>query len=198
MYELGISPVLKNINSVRFCRIMKTVLILALIVTACICSGGDASEKSLQDDAFKKSLREDEQEDEQVHRDVMRRYRADPGLMFQKMVKGAAEATDPTTEEVVLMIKQRKEEKHKYEDPRTTNDELSRYKSYLERILGVSFHNNDALKGTVMQLLSVIRYGDDDIPRKDPPSGLSDEVKRILQLMSDIVYAGQSFLHISF
>jgi hypothetical protein len=36
--------VLKNINSVRFCRVMKTVLILALIVAVCTCSV-DASGK---------------------------------------------------------------------------------------------------------------------------------------------------------
>jgi hypothetical protein len=42
-YESGIPPGLKNINSSRFCRVMKTVVILALIVAVCMCSGGDAS-----------------------------------------------------------------------------------------------------------------------------------------------------------
>jgi hypothetical protein len=38
IYKSSIPPVLKNINSVRFCRVMKTVLILALIIAVCMCS----------------------------------------------------------------------------------------------------------------------------------------------------------------
>jgi hypothetical protein len=50
IYKLSISPVLKNINSVRFCRAMKTVLILALIVAVCMCPGISEESDELEEE----------------------------------------------------------------------------------------------------------------------------------------------------
>jgi hypothetical protein len=187
MYESGIPPVFKNINSVILYRTMKTVFILALIVAVCMCSvdvpgtvepGEDEQYKPSSSARGEKSV----QDDEQIRRAFIKKCRENPKLALQKMLEKAREEKEPKIEEVILMMTQKKQNNESL-----TEGEREKYKPYVCKIfgLGKTLDNNDVFRDTVMLFLKLLL--DDGFLSRDLPGGLRDRARSVLELVANMV-----------
>jgi hypothetical protein len=178
------TPCPQKHNSTRFYRVMKTVVILALIFAVCMCSGGDASGtvKPGGDGKYKPSSSAEGgksvQDDERIRCDVKEKYKEHPELVWKGIMEGARESTLKEINEIL-------EKKG-----RLTEDDRAKIKSFICSTFGLKEGDidNDLVRNilqTVMLDISTPRPSLECAARNDPVQG--EGVERVSKFMVNVV-----------
>jgi hypothetical protein len=192
MYESGIPPVFKNINSVRSRGTMRTVFILALIAAVCMCSenvsgtmklgGGEEDKPSPSaggetgDSSESDEKRVWSQTDKQIWINFMKSYKVNGKIKLQEIVERAR------GEPLVNHLNQLPEEQ-KFFAP----DETEAFRQCLCKLLDLELSaENNVIKAIIQRIIciEIIRQCIYDLPAHEDPEVQDEETKGILEFLS--------------